>query len=473
MSKAFKDLTEKSTGTRPGLSQREEELSGIILKRLGVNLPNLNENQLSVEKKIEQFVRTGNFEAEVKIACLNPTFISPDDHTTWLSTDYLACPAFSYFPVPFNDLPSPDINFEDKIYLYCKLKFKSLVTELKKKKKRITFHFHLNDCLASSLKDDKFENRFQVIHCQEIVDGLGLPNVLLTVTNCLAETPESVLLTETRLFGFPKPTVIEYVENGLSCPMSVVSTLYGVRLDNNPQLGSSECYELYDSSWISRHLNFVVTLRWLRVPAYSENILLGVSSDLKTVMNKLSDSCQFVNEDKKIDTDTLEYSLPCPLTPVTFFYLLQSLFDRYNWMEGAIESLIQSTIPSSFQLAWKTVQNWIKGYPVFYLSTLNCYPPEDFSWEGENSNNKPGKYVGRWLIRNDVMIQHKAKTGNIFPAACWSEAQRVDPVLNINDKKGDCSGNISLMLAENHGLDEKKDAVVCDRYSNWEAPLLQ
>ena len=399
MSKLFKDHIEKSTGSRPGLEVRESELSGIIRRRLGINLPNLIKKEYFVEKEIEQYVKTGNFDADVKMACLNPTLLSPDDQARWLTTDYFACPLFSYFPVPFDDLPSPDFHFGDKIYRYCKLRLQLLAIKLKKRKKRITFHFHWSDCLEQCIKDGKFKNRFQVIHCPEAVDGFGLINVLIATTGCLADTPESVLLTESRLFAFPKPTVIQYAEDGLCCPLPLVSTVYGVRLANNPQLGSSECYELHDITGISRHLHFVVTLRWLKVPTYSANIQLGVTEDLKRVIKKLVESCHFAGADKPPDENSLERSLPRPQTPLTFFYGLQSLLNRCNWIEGAAKSLIEESIPPIYQLAWKTFQNWSNGHPVFLLSTLNCLPPGKL-----NSNFKKNNFVRKQFFHLVLVV---------------------------------------------------------------------
>ena len=62
------------------------------------------------------------------------------------------------------------------------------------------------------------------------------------------------------------------------------------------------------------------------------------------------------------------------------------------------------------------------------------------------------------------MVEHKAKTGKLFPAACVAEAQRIEKLMGSNEKihympasRGDSS--FALMLATNHGMDTKKTRV--------------
>ena len=457
--KMFKQMMEKATGQRAGLSQREEELSIILHRRLGINLPNLEPHK--VQKEMKQFIKTGNFDSNVKMSCINLTFLSPEGEPYWVLTDHISFPFDAYFPVPFNDQPSSDLNFGDSAYRYCKLKLQSLATALKKQKNRITFHFHLNNCVEQCLKDEKLKNHFQVIHCPDLVDEFGLANVLIAATNCLASTPEAVLRTETKLNSNPKPTVTKYVEDNLSCPVSLIPTVYGVRLANHLRLGSTEVYEFHDC--ISKRVHFTVRLRWLRVPAYSDNIRLGITPDLRASIERLAEVCHLKGNNEDYEGDgTIS---PRPLTPISCFYILHSLICRGLWIEGAVESLIESAIPPSFQLAWKTLQNWISGKTVLFLSTVGCAPPGDFNWQGEKCLcHISVSAVQWWVIRSDVMIQNKAKVGQPFPTVCRAEAQRIEKLLGSNEKihymptsKKDSS--FALMLAMNHEMDPKKTRV--------------
>jgi hypothetical protein len=56
---------------------------------------------------------------------------------------------------------------------------------------------------------------------------------------------------------------------------------------------------------------------------------------------------------------------------MTFYNIVQSLFNRHHWIEGATESLIEQCIPAHFQLAWKTQKDWMEGKQVllFYCTS--------------------------------------------------------------------------------------------------------
>ena len=129
----------------------------------------------------------------------------------------------------------------------------------KNQKQRIVFHFHLNNCVEQCLKDEKLKKHFQVIHCPDLVDEFGLANVLMAASGCLADTPEAVLLTESKLNSKPKPTLTKYIEDNLCCPLTLIPTVYGVRLANHIKLGSTECYELHDC--VSKRVHFIHSRR--------------------------------------------------------------------------------------------------------------------------------------------------------------------------------------------------------------------
>ena len=463
--KAMSSVFETSITREERLSRRQSGLALTISRRLGVNLPKLEPK--IIEKELQQFVETGNFDANVKIACINPTFISPDEDREWMITKFVSCPFDAYFPVPFNDQPSPDLNFGNSAYRYCKLKLQSFASELKNRKDRICFFFYLNNCMEQCLTDKSMKNRFQVIHCPDVIDEFGLANVLLAATGCLADTPEAVLLTETRLHPTTRPSLAEYVEGSLCCPISLIPTVYGVRLASHVKLGGTECIEFHDC--VSKHIQCPSTMRWLKVPAYSKYVRLDISPDLKSVIEKLFEYCHMKPAEVKqlrgrrmqSRDDEVEETELRQLTPLTFFFILQSLLSRLEWVDGAKESLAQLAIPPSFSLAWKTIQNWINGCTMLVLSTVDCLLPGDFNWNGLCCLCLvPKTQIHWWLVPKDSMIQHKAKLGKQFPEACREEAQRIDVLLSTNDKnrflpKSKVDSNFFLLLTMNHELDRK------------------
>ena len=412
---------------------------------------------------MRQFLKTGNFDADVRQkGCLNSTFLTPDGSCNWALTDFLSCPFDAYFPVPFNDQPSSDLDFGNSAYRYCKVKLQSLATGLQNRKDRIAFTFHLNSSIDLCLKDVKLKSCFQVIHCTDIVDDFGLANILIAATGCLADIPESVLLTETRRRAKPKPTVTKYVEDNLCCPVSLITTVYGVRLANHVGLGSTECHELHNMQFdCSKHVQSVITLKWLKAPTYSTNIKLGLTSDLKMVIERLTDLCHLKLDVKKHFADVEDgEELPTarPLTPLTLFYILQSLLNRLHWVDGTIGHLVQMAIPSCFSLAWKTMEKWINGHTVLVMSTMDCAPPGGLKWNGHNCLCHVSiSSVQWWLVGKELLIKHKAQKGHPFPPGCLAEAQRIDKILNSNDPLNYMPGsrldsNYALLLAPDHGF---------------------
>lgn len=120
--------------------------------------------------------------------------------------------------------------------------------------KKTKFSFHIGDCLQLCLFNDKLKNLFQVIDCSNLADHLGLANLILAVRTCLADDPNAVLLTEIMTWEALKPTVAEYVDYVLCCPLSMVPLLYGLRLANHVRLGKSYPHQLVSHCSKLHHL---------------------------------------------------------------------------------------------------------------------------------------------------------------------------------------------------------------------------
>ena len=210
-----------------------------------------------------------------------------------------------------------------------------------------------------------------VIHCSDdLVSQARLANILPIVKGCLAsDMPEAVIVTETnytRGHTGEKPTLAENVEIDLCCPLTMIPTIYGVKLLDHVLLGSSACCQLHDYYLVADP----ITLKWYRAPvAFSTDIRLQNSPGMKKVVEELVDKCLvkahplyyappernlfrfFFLHNKLLEHEVLRF------TPLTFYNVLQPLFDRYNWEEGAIKSIVQQCIPSNYQLAWRTFQH--------------------------------------------------------------------------------------------------------------------
>lgn len=236
---------------KSSIEQRMSKLATTIYERRRFNLKLQPE---SITKEIESFLKTGNFEPIDSVACLNPTLLAESLREVkycW-DVDYLTCPFDAFFPISFKDQMASDMKF-DSAYSYCKTKLQSLVSELQSRKSRIVFHFYFCDWIEKCLfgEEQKFKNEFHVIHCADLADRVGLANVLVATNGCLIQDdPDALLLTETscwvnhHVLEKEDPSVAEYVEQALCCPLTMIPTFYGLRQIDHLDLGSPACIQV-------------------------------------------------------------------------------------------------------------------------------------------------------------------------------------------------------------------------------------
>ena len=264
-----------------------------------------------------------------------------------MQTSFKTCPVEAYFPLPLVDKMEEKFQTGSSAYRYCKSKLQSLVTELRLRKDRNRFHFYFGDSLELCLTNEDLKNKMRVIHCSEDFVKVGLPNLLPAASGCLtSKIPESVLLTE--MDSYRHDDYInwsESVEYKLYCPLTMVPTVYGMRLFDHIRLGNSVCCELHD------HFKMAVptTFKWYKAQiGFSANIRMETSLSLKNVVCALVRTCfmdvtksayssQELNPIRKLIFQNLPSIRNSPLT---FYYIVQPLLS-HNWREGAIESLIE------------------------------------------------------------------------------------------------------------------------------------
>ena len=147
------------------------------------------------------------------------------------------------------------------------------------------------------MTNEEWRNKFHVIHCPNYyADFVGLQNLLPIVSQCLnGDFPEAVLLTEfSKLCTEDKTlSLADTVEFTLKCPLTMIPTVYGVKLLDHLRLGISVGYKLHDRN-SSRS---ACALTWTKAPiAYSADIRLELSPALKSVFTTLVEEC-FINAD--------------------------------------------------------------------------------------------------------------------------------------------------------------------------------
>lgn len=184
-------LTSTNGNERIGLniSDRIRIMSSSIRQRLRINL-NVLSPELSCsengEKEIENFLYTGNVgPVHGQIVCVNPSFVTRVPNEPEWEANYSCSPFDAYFPITLDEQltmeqQNPDSTaISNSPYLYCKTKLKSLIMELRSNKHRVAFYFYFEtNSIDLCLRNQKLQNKFQVVHCSDLGDVVGLVSCL-------------------------------------------------------------------------------------------------------------------------------------------------------------------------------------------------------------------------------------------------------------------------------------------------------
>ena len=372
---------------------------------------------------------------------------------------YVVCPLDAFFPLPLNDKLEDKFGPGSSAYNFSLTKLKEWVTELRLRKDRNRFHFYFGDSLELCITNEEWKNKMHVIHCSDdLVSYARLGNILPIVSQCLtSDMPEAVLVTEFFLTKLKKKlSLFDSVEFELNCPLTLTPTVYGVRLLDHISLGSTICRHLNDSSFIG----VPHTLKWYKAPfAYSNETRLQISPHVKDIVSHLVG--KFF-----IQASELYCFPPMPPTrrmllslyfqnklyhresPMTLYNILRSMFNCNIWAEDAIESLIRKCFPLNFQLAWKTLQQWMAGEEVilFYNNDDNNNVREAIL----NSQDRLTNITCVKIVLKPTDSKSRHRPGEILDDDFFSNAHHV---YNLNWKESNPEFAISFLLTKNHQLD--------------------
>ena len=108
-------------------------------------------------------------------------------------------------------------------------------------------------------------------------------------------------------------------------------------------------------------------------------LLIGqdVSPSLKRALNQLQNQCFLI---KEAQMSRQELTLMKRSTPMTYYYIVQSLLERYAWVDSAAQLISQPVVSAPFQLAWRTQQQWLAGKEVLqFFSTCQYSDIKNYS----------------------------------------------------------------------------------------------
>jgi hypothetical protein len=359
--------TEKSTD--PLL---EDTVVSKLLMELGMKLNFSDGNTWKTRSfigELTNYLKTGNCGPMTnKMVMWNPTLLQPY-RSLWMVFG-LSSPFECYLPFPYQLKSSDNLsnhksgNFQ--LFHHCLAVLKDQMVHYRSRMKNITFSFHLGDCLQHSMLNPHWSNRFTVVHTSNLLDVVGLANLLSAVSNCLfKEDPYALIITNSSKWFNYKPTIAQYIEASLSCPLTLIPTIYGLRLVDHILLGSSVPTNLCKNTPVSTRLN------WQRAPVtYSDNVKLEMSPDLIDCLKNIFNMCYFVSQG--VGSSPVYNTIRC--TPMTYSYIIESLKKRNCFLEFGDEYLLDPKIsPRILLLTWRTQQLWMNGGEVLQCEMTSSF----------------------------------------------------------------------------------------------------
>ena len=361
-------------------------------------------NSKSIAEELENYFKTGNCgPVTSEMVCINPTLLEVDSNR-WIAHG-LSCPFESFLPFPFEQLMmatnSSCTDNKDTLFHHCQSVLKEQMVQYLRKKNALSFSFYLGDCLNHCMLNQDWKNRFAVVHTSNLADIVGLANLLPAVSVCLVDDPNALILTESNNWHKLKPTVAEYVESSLCCSLSLMPTIYGLRLVNPVRLGSSIPVKIWQNT------PNLACLKWQRTPNYSRNMKLEMAATVVDSLKDLQKLCFSISKDEN-----------CGLinaTPLTYHYIIHSLMNRCTFLDSGHQFLLHPpSVPAMLQLSWKTQQLWTSGEEVVQYEMTISFK--------KNSNQLPDRPIKLLLVPDDQLSQYSdliqpfmADNGSLLP----------------------------------------------------------
>ena len=274
-----------------------------------------------MREEICQYFKRGNcrLQSGTEAVSVNTTMLNPTS-LKW-ELDPALCPFDGYLPMSCTEL---DTSFQETILIRsCQTILKNLISSYQRRQKSVQVYFHLQDALEYCYTETV--TKFDVVECSFLADYIGLCNLIPACSGVLADHAEAILCTETQHWTDYDFSLQNYVEESLCCPLSIIPTMYGLRLADHITLGPSL-------------LNFDRKSRkffWKEVPPF-ENVALSPSPVLSRSLNQLAKKCFALQQPLEI-RNSIKNCLPAPwYSPLTFSYIFGSMKLRLggeNWFQ--------------------------------------------------------------------------------------------------------------------------------------------
>jgi hypothetical protein len=335
--------------------------------------PELLKNKLI--KEIKRYYQTGSCNPAstiLKSAAVNPTLLELKSLWSLIKTprwrvNLSSSPFTGFLPLPLDEL---ETNEEDIVALHCQKMLKKLVASYRQLKNNINFHFHWSDSLQFCLIGTC--EMFDIIDCSTLADEVGLANLIISVSPRLDhQSSDALMITES--FGYwcaVASSIANYVEEALCAPLSMIPSLYGVRLAHDASLGSNQITSKGNSEGFPD-----ITLTWRKAPQF-ENVSLGFSPSLELCLKNLEKKCYFMEEkDKPLEKDKIFFK---SYTPLTYYYMVKNLVSR-SGNQSLQDYLLKTNHSkgfSQFKITQKAIEALANDRPVTVVTAIQPFTPD-------------------------------------------------------------------------------------------------
>ena len=316
---------------------------------------NASSHLKKMKQEIRHYFKTGSCDQSSAKAAksINPTLLQPTTGKWFLH--YEACPFQGYLPLPLKTLLKAKNAKNGIIADYCRSELKKLVTEYRKRIDKIMFYFHPCDALDFCYGDLPY--KFDIIDTSNLADSFGLAS-LLNATGRKLLSDRSLLFIESIRWICVAPSLAQYVQELLFCPLSLIPTLYGFRLMDNVEWGQ-------ETPRSTRTMAVMPTrLRWKKTMPFAQ-VALVLTSPLKMTLQRLMDACSY-NPYIASSHPAVAESLCRFFSPLTFCYVLSDLIHRGGIKEPtALMAAFFSRLRPEFRKSFETCLAWMEKRPVW------------------------------------------------------------------------------------------------------------
>ena len=338
-------------------SETAEEMANHIANNIGTAGDALDSSvKRKIHKEALMYMNKGNCQLRDEIhVCVNPTLLHPITHR-W-HVHYMLSPYDGF--LPFSREKELNVLVKSQILIRsCQNILKNIALSYRRRMESVKVFFYLEDALESCYTVEKHV-KFVAIDCSNLADYVGLANLINACRLRLADHPEAVVLTETIIWKMSATTMLDYVEKALCCPLSMIPTIYGLRLVTHVQLGASRPPHLKNT------LNQPYDIYW-KIATPFTNVILYPSPVLTHCLEELTRKCYEMQHD--LNSEEMDHQF---FTPLTLHYIISSISQRARsdrWIYRDDCRLGNLKLPSVFHLSKRTIQSWEDGHPVLKLT---------------------------------------------------------------------------------------------------------